>query len=85
MNKILNILDYIFSHKLRKCIYCKKWKLCQYIGWHYNIDNIDKDVIEGWFCNNCQKLPSEKVLKILEIDKRKKEYNIWSKYFKNLI
>jgi len=63
---IKKLLSYIWSHRLRRCIYCGKWKLCEYIYFAYGIKkdselDIDTIGIDGYFCDSCHGLPIEDI------------------------
>ena len=54
--KILNkIIDSLLSEKIRRCLYCRKIRLCKYIDYRVIKDGEHNSGIKGNFCNECGK------------------------------
>lgn len=64
--KLSGIIDFLLMYRIRRCIYCRKIKWCEYRYFAYGIEvedifNPDIKGIDGYFCNNCKMLPIEDV------------------------
>ena len=61
INILSGIIETALSKKIRRCLCCRRVKVCIYIDFKV-IENKKHDRgIKGYFCNECSKIPFEDI------------------------
>jgi hypothetical protein len=79
MNILNGFIESTMSKRIRRCLYCKKIKLCTYIDYKIIEDEKINRGIKGSFCKDCAKLPIEDIFLKL----KDKQYYIFKSIYAN--
>lgn len=61
MNILSGIIESTMAKRIRRCLYCKKIRICTYIDFKAIEDGKIERGIKGSFCKKCAKIPMEDI------------------------